>query len=590
MNIKKNEKGFTIFGDWYSLSFFNEKKEYVDFAAKGKRAARLFVLSSADAIEGIDQSAGIGEWVIEEVNGTIIVSISGKSTVWDEKRYFFECRDDFFDYYYKITGGGRLDNVRFFEGLVGESEKISRFVLPTEKISGTTDLERSIKDFLYSSEYNFKRVFNPEPNRLFRQYINPFETATINIISDRVDLGGNWMFTPAPFCYSFKIDDGWVGAGLAVYEGDYNFVGYEYTGGDEFGLNLTFQGYREVQGSWSSPKVLFMLADDEYSVIKKYVRWLRANGYVPKVERKIYEWWRKPIICGWGEQTYLNMISASKHPGIYATQGLYEKVVRVAQEKGLPFGTLIIDDKWQSHYGDNRVDTGKWQDMRGFIDRKFRTGVRTLLWFKAWDCEGVPTEECILKEGKPFCVDPTNAAYEKRLRQRVHEMLSADEGCLNAYGFKVDFTASAPSGKGFELDGDIWGVELLKRLMKIIYTAAKEAKPDAMIIAHTANPYFSDVLDVLRLNDIMTDFKSVVPLMRHRARTAKIACPEWLINTDNWNMPSLEAWREYMEFQPEIGIPSLYAITGLDIPDALFTEEDYGMLRRVWNGYLSKME
>jgi hypothetical protein len=102
------------------------------------------------------------------------------------------------------------------------------------------------------------------------------------------------------------------------------------------------------------------------------------------------------------------------------------------------------------------------------------------------------------------------------------------------------------------------------------------------MITHAFNPYFSDVTDMLRLQDIYTDRSSIVPQMTHRTKIGKIVCPNCEIHTDQHPMPSLEAWREYAKIQPDLGNPCLYYVTGMETTKELLTDEDFAMLRATW--------
>jgi hypothetical protein len=152
---------------------------------------------------------------------------------------------------------------------------------------------------------------------------------------------------------------------------------------------------------------------------------------------------------------------------------------------------------------------------------------------------------------------------------------------LDADGLKLDFTARTPSGPGLRRHGSGWGVELLHRLLAIVYSECKAAKPDALVITHTPNPYFRDVTDMVRLNDVNIE-QPVVEQMRHRARIAAIACPDALIDTDNWPMPDRETWRDYIAVQATLGVPSLYYATHVDTSGEEFDTGDYAALAHAW--------
>ena len=74
----------------------------------------------------------------------------------------------------------------------------------------------------------------------------------------------------------------------------------------------------------------------------------------------------------------------------------------------------------------------------------------------------------------------------------------------------------------------------------------------------------------------------VVAAMQHRARVARLACPRALIDTDNWPMPNRAAWRDYVQVQPDLGIPSLYFATHVDATGEPLEAEDYALVRAAW--------
>ena len=103
-----------------------------------------------------------------------------------------------------------------------------------------------------------------------------------------------------------------------------------------------------------------------------------------------------------------------------------------------------------------------------------------------------------------------------------------------------------------------------------MYAAAKRAKPDALVITQTPHPAFVDVTDMIRLNDMLRlddpgGFPPVVPQMQYRAEVVRAACPELLVDTDDWCVPDLATWREYLEKRLDLGVPSLYYATHLDL-------------------------
>ncbi|MGH3742629.1 MAG: hypothetical protein ACRDT1_15070, partial [Micromonosporaceae bacterium] len=125
-----------------------------------------------------------------------------------------------------------------------------------------------------------------------------------------------------------------------------------------------------------------------------------------------------------------------------------------------------------------------------------------------------------------------------------------------------------------------------------VYTAAKKVKPDALIVTHTPNPAFADVTDMIRLNDVMmlpdAAATPVADHMAYRGRVTQAACPDHLIDTDGWCMPSKAAWRSWLDRQGHVGVPSLYYVSGVDHSGERFTAEDHLAIARSWQDYRSR--
>jgi len=303
-----------------------------------------------------------------------------------------------------------------------------------------------------------------------------------------------------------------------------------------------------ASSTWSEKRYRFRCYPERFTYEIEVV----GDGHAPSIPPHAKPtWWQEPIFCGWGSQCHLARAENGRAPD-YARQTIYEQFLAILQANEICPGTIVLDDKWQATYGKNEVDQAKWPDLRGFIGRQHAAGRKLLLWLKAWDPEGVPAAECIQNAaGLPIAIDPTNPAFQQRLRRSVQRMLSP--AGYDADGFKIDFTARIPSGPGLKRHGDAWGLELLKQYLGLIHTAAKEIKPDALIMTHTPHPYLADVVDMIRLNDINVE-KDVNQAMRHRACIARIACPAALIDTDNWSVTNRAAGRvlQYARFAEEV--------------------------------------
>jgi hypothetical protein len=270
----------------------------------------------------------------------------------------------------------------------------------------------------------------------------------------------------------------------------------------------------------------------------------------------------------------------------YATEANYDAFLAHLERNGIVPGTVVVDDKWQASYGLCRPDESKWPSLRGWISRRHAGGQRVLLWWKAWDPEGLPESWCVRSEaGTPLGLDPTHPEGRDAIRAAIRRMLAADE--LDADGLKIDFTARTPSGVATHHHGDAWGISLLHELLSLVAEEARRVKPEALLIGHAPNPLFGSVIDMVRLNDMVRlddpePAVDVVPQMRYRAAVVRAALPDHLIDTDDWCAPDLATWRRFLAIKTELGVPALYYATGIDLSGEQFEPEDYAAVRRVW--------
>ena len=570
MQIKNCNGVLAVMTQHYSLTFPLDRPFVLLKDASGRQLAELFVLSSIHPLHARDDTVRIGEWETEERDGEIVLALRAYSSVWEEKRYRFRCHPDRFAYEMEVVGEGRLAEVHPFGGYYSGHLRWGSGFFP--------------------SGQSFSQGFNPEPNADEMNFFSPAENSVIDITGVPLPGRASWFFTPAPFCFAFYSGDQWLSMGVEARPNANRFIEYRYNGHrNSFYLTLNYEGYTTVAGVYQLPAIGFDFRPDAYEAVSAHVQALRAAGYVAAADNTVMRplWWLMPIFSGWGAQCYLATQERGQAPG-YARQDLYEGFLSVLGHQDVEPGIVIIDDKWQATYGGNEVDEAKWPDLSSFVARQHSAGRKVLLWLKLWDPEGVSPEMCITNAaGLPIAVDPTNPAFAEQLRTSVQRMLSPQ--AYDADGLKIDFSARIPSGPGIRCYGDSWGLELMRSYLSIIYEAAKEVKPDALIMTHTPHPYLADVVDMIRLNDINV-LKDVSKAMRHRARIASIACPDAVIDTDNWPIPDRATWRSYLTLQTELGVPSLYYASHVDSTGEPLEAEDYQLVRDSWQRYRARTQ
>lgn len=530
-----------------------------------RRYAVLRPASAVDTADGTDVDKALPEPRVERSESGVTLTYSTASSLWNEKTYVWRFENDCLRHHVTVNGRGTLSALRFFDGA-------------SESVYGW-------------SFFDFSQFFTPDCALLDQRYYKSMQYGCIDASAGQMSdvpqdphAQRHYIFTPPPLCYGLGFSSGrWLGAGLAPDRGHYNFSRFEYVPAqNSFCFRLTYDGRTRVEGEWTSPWMVFCPSDDEYSALSACCEKLREWNMVDGNRHQRADWWSKPIFCGWGEQNVTAIRQGLPSAQPLARQDIYDGFLQILRDKSINPGTIVIDDKWQKHYGTCEVDTEKWPDLRGWIDARHAEGRKVLLWFGAWSPEGLSLDETIKDPNdNVVCADPTSHAYQSRIRNMLHRMLSPDPGCYNADGIKCDWTGTI-YGPGYSLHGGIWGIELLKSLTKQIYDAAKAAKPDALIITHTANPYFSECTDMVRLNDIFVGCREMVSMMTHRQKIARLACPHALIDCDNSSAPDHTEWLEYTRMQPQLGVPSLYFLTGFDGTMERITDEDWDTLAPIW--------
>lgn len=507
------------------------------------------------APEAISGEGALGNWKIER-----------RSSCWRRAATIVECHETSLVLRYEVEGRGRLGEVSLLGGRCATPEVLGQ---------------------LYTG-CNLPTLFSPSPSDP-RQVLGPAGgPAVIGVVGDSLPGRGHWFFTPAPFYFGLSDGGGhWLGVGLLETVERMCFTELAYVPADGgFCLELSYEGHQEVDGSWNAPGVLVQPgATSPYTGTSSYRDRLVDMGLAPPPSvRQRARWWSLPMWCGWGAQCYAAKLKRTT-PQEQCTQQNYDQWLAELAAHGLVPSTIVIDDGWQAQYGLPAPDKQRWPDLHGWLGTRHAAGQRVLLWWKAWDPSGVPVELCITNAaGFPVAIDPAKEAAAAFLGANVAEMVGPTG--IGADGLKVDFTAHTPSG--YTLSGsDCWGTALLHRQLKIIYTAAKVARPDALVITQTPNPGFADVSDMVRLNDMLrldepNPESAVVAQMTYRAAVARAACPSLLVDTDDWCAPDMAQWREYLGIKGNLGVPAFYYTTHLDHTGEAFEEQDYAALRAVW--------
>jgi hypothetical protein len=501
------------------------------------------------------------------------LTATAKSSLWSDRRFVWRFFPDRIEFQQFASGHGKLGRSYFLSN--GISNRWD---------SGTSG-GQAWDTSLYADRY-----FSPNPNHANQFEFNIAMPQTVGF-SDGSKSGSEQdfrperitgLFAPPPLFLAFHLDKTWTGIGIGTKPGDYLFPALEYTGARYAGASfyVDYLGYRSIDGEFASPVLSFTFAYDPLDALAAYTGWLDANGFSTAATAHDAQWHHLPIFCGWAEQT-VESSPFGQVPNKLSTQANYEKWIAILEQRGLPIGTVVIDDKWQQGYGSFDVDTQKWPDMKGFVAAQHAKGRHVLLWVPLAHADGLPESLCITVGGKCVGADVGKPEYETYLRARIRHLV----GDLGVDGFKEDWV-DAPSIPGLALSGSLAGIEFVRRFQWILYDETHKAKPDALVETQTVNALFRESSDVTRLNDIWYAARNVPEMMRLRARIAQIS--GWpVLDTDNASSTNLKEWWDYMQAQPSIGIPALYFVTRTESTLESPSDAQWSALAGMWRTYIA---
>jgi hypothetical protein len=558
--------------------------------ADGRTWTELNLLASVDTLQSPDEIWEVSSPVDSRESENVVLTVAMRGTAWNTHETRVVCSPESVSMSVRVTGAGSITDLWVLGGNASMPH-------------GATGE--------YRSGIRFASVFVPAPGEPV-QLVRPARSSAVLGVTGDADPGRlNAIFSPPPLVLGLGREPGTSATGVPggdwlalsvrapVNELTFTTMRYEpFDGG--YRLRLSYDGHTVVAGEWTSPSIVFTPSDSGWGVLDAHRADLVRHGMAPDRGPEAAVWWREPIFCGWGAQCArvaaleAEVVETGDATVVLgapslARQDVYDEFLLTLEQNDLEPGTIVIDDRWQHKYGTAQPDPEHWPDLKAWIAARHARGQKVLLWWKAWDPDGIPVEECVVDAaGRPVSVDPANPAYRARLESIVEGLLGADG--LDADGFKVDFTQRAPSGKTLRSAPGAWGIAALHHLLETLYRAAKAAKPDALVICHTMHPSFGDVLDMIRLNDVSKydvdrNRVPVVDQLRFRNEIARRTLPHHLVDTDQWPMPSRSEWLAYATEQATLGVPALYYVEAIDRSGETIGSDDLAVIAGTWREY-----
>ena len=530
-------------------------------------------LSTPDNEEVLSQIA-VAPLVAGE-SGAKVLSATAVSSLWTGRRFTWKFFADHVEFQQFATGDGAIERCYVFSNGIsdrwtnGKSQGVA---------SNTT---------VYADRY-----FSPRVNHADQHLFSIAMPQSVGIAGETAEsatydpLSMDGLFVPPPLALAFHRGEMWTTVGIGTEPGNYRFNALEYSGSRYAGASfwVNEQGRATAAGGFASPVAALHFGADEFDALTRYVAWVDASGFGTQHRVENAPWHRLPIFCGWAEQT-VEGLAGGLEPHDLATQKKYEEWIAILEQRGLPVGTVVIDDKWQKHYGMFDVDEAKWPDLKGFIDRQHARHRHVLLWVPAAHREGLPPELCVRHNGRPIAADVSNPQYEALLRKQIKHLVND----LGVDGFKEDWISGIADYAHVEQHAPLYGIEFLRRFQFILFDETHRWRPDALIETQTPNPLFRESSDVLRLNDLWYGTRDVPAVMTLRARLAHLA--GWpLVDCDNASSTDLEEWWKYMQLQPSLGIPALYFVHSTESTKETVSDAMWSQLAEIWKRYVRKLQ
>jgi hypothetical protein len=575
LELVESVEGFSLRAQKYSVRFQQAQIPQLEVSQDGLKLFRLPSISGLWSPEGKEQLSTVVAGKLQKLaQDHYELVVTAQSSLWTDRIFRWSFYPDHIEFRQQARGPGAIGRCFFF----------------ANGISGNWDNGSSPGIWSNTSIFG-DQYFSPAVNLGDQSYFTIAISQSVGILEDNPPSAGyhpnEWTgdFAPPPLCLVFRKAGNWAAVGIGTRPGSYLFNALEYTGSRYAGASfyVNYLGYRTASEGFESPTAVLHFAGSEFEALGAYVLWLDAKGFSTSRRFPNARWHHLPIFCGWGEQENQTRL----HPGVphdFCTQENYEKWIADLEAKGLPFGTIIIDDKWQKYYGTFAVDERKWPDLKGFISRQQAKGRHVLLWVPAYHSEGLDPSVCVLDGGRPIAGDVTNPRYEDMLRSRILHLVRD----LGVDGFKEDWIGGVTRRPGVKMHQPIIGIEFERRFQFILHDESHRWKPDALIETQTPNPLFRESSDVLRLNDIWYGARDLTSTMRRRAAIAHAA--GWdLVDCDDASSTDLEEWWNYMQAQLALGVPSLYVVSRMkstleDVPPHMWTD-----LAVLWKDYIAKL-
>lgn len=587
MQIKEKENCVVIDSLHYTMTLAVPPAPSYFFYKKSGRLFGFIAAGDCDPAGGSDGTLSSGKWQYHvSEDGSVQLRREETSSVWEHKAFLIHARHDGVEFQHELSGKGVLNEVRFFRACFDGRE--------------------------YGFAGDIDEVYSAAPNFREQHYYHTSSRVCISYGNDLSVATGAHALASVPHVMALhdRRDRAYLAAGVFAPQGEYlwddflwnpdaklpptDYAGDALLGG---GFAVSYAGKKTVDGTWLSPRLVFTFPDREDEILKCALEYAYRKNDLPRpVKREQPAWWRTPIYCPWHDQSALFMKDEADYhkahcsAGEFCTEEWTERWLNLLISHDAKPGIVILDDQWQKRLISADPDTDKWPDLRGWIERCHERGIRVFLWYPAWHRQEIPADEAITRNGEIVCGDITLPKHEARVREMIRRYFSDAPDGLNADGIKIDGLLGLPVGSGLKNHADLWGLELQRCFLRVVYEEAKKTKASSCVSVYTANPYLDAYTDMVRLADMYTSRLTPRNAMLDRKAVYDATHPYAPLDTDGQlNFHQTEDYIDTLVLEAELGVPTLYNAEfvrrhRLFFQPAYhpFTENDYREISRIF--------
>ena len=420
----------------YSVEIKAGDPPRLTIARDGEAVFEVPVVSGLASDAQQEQLSAVDSSVRHGDDGTWELTATAKSSLWSGRRFQWRFFPDRIEFRQFASGHGKLGRSYFLSN--GVSNRWD---------NGTTG-GRAWTTTIYADRY-----FSPNPNHANQFEFNIAMPQTVGF-SDGSKGGSDsdfrperiiGIFAPPPLFLAFHLNKTWTGIGIGAKPGEYLFPALEYTGSRYAGASfyVDYLGYKAIDGEFASPVLSFTFAYDPLDALAAYTAWLDKSGFSTPATAHDASWHHLPGLLRLGGADGRIRSRPAAHPTSSPPRPITRSGLRFSSNAAFPFGTVVIDDKWQQGYGSFELDPQKWPDMKGFVAAQHAKGRHVLLWVPLAHADGLPESLCIMVQGKCMGADVGKPEYEAWLRPRIRHLVQD----IGVDGFKEDWV-DAPTVPG----------------------------------------------------------------------------------------------------------------------------------------------